>query len=200
MKKNNNRKLFKIMLIVIDIIVIAGLLIITCKWISDNVKKQEIAFKNFTFYIPNSIDYKEDYDFAFILETDDYLANVIVYSDKDNSIFTETDKYQYWLLAQGIMVDQYKKEKILDKDALIFTNYRGDSNSLLCYFRTEDIYLVEVRITAKSDKFNANEVLSQIVDIFDSAKYNASGKYSYLIHNFTVDDQEYFEDLKEVSK
>ena len=178
MKKNN--KLFKCILIIIDIIAIILLVTVTEKWIDGKInsnKEQVVKYKKFTFTIPGNIKYQEIDEFKFSYETGEYKAIIEIIDNQNNFVFDDPDKFYEMLLEDGFKVGQYEYSDISDKIILMFNNYNDKENAKLCFFEMFKPFAVQVELYSKNGDYVAN--LTEIVDTLAAPEYDSDSNKSY---------------------
>ena len=180
-----NKSLFKIIMLIIDIIAIVILVFLFVKWNSNNndnsdTDYNEVKYKKFTLQIPNQIEYSDANDKNFKLKGNDYEAIVEIFIDEANYMFEKKDKY-YQALKSSFDVDNPYEEIINDIPVLIYNKRIDDnSNSLLCYFRINSPFSVEIELINNDGSLKKN-ALNELVNIMRNSTYDydSTEKFEY---------------------
>ena len=180
-----NKSLFKIIMLIIDIIAIVILAFLFVKWNSNNndnsdTDYNEVKYKKFTLQIPNQIEYRDANDKNFKLKGNDYEAIVEIFIDEANYMFEKKDKY-YQALKSSFDVDNPYEEIINDIPVLIYNKRIDDnSNSLLCYFRINSPFSVEIELINNDGSLKKN-ALNELVNIMRNSTYDydSTEKFEY---------------------
>ena len=180
-----NSKLMKVILLTIDAIAIIAMVFVYKQWaannkadnISNNTQDTSIVwYDNFSFSIPNNIKYTDLKEGGFVLENDDFIANVEVFID-ENHYFLNTPEYYYQIMRDnGYMVDE---PYILSDDfgSIIVFNYPSN-NTLVSYFEFAKPYWVEV-VIKNNENSQDTMYLEKVYDILNKATYDDSKSSEY---------------------
>ncbi len=189
-EKNNKSKLFKILLIALDVIAIAGLLVITRNWILNKQQKtvpedniETVQYKGFTLVVPDYLEYTDVADYTFTLNSDTYTAVVEFIVNQDDYIFKNTDDYLTDLKSIEYNLDTYTKEVINGKDVLVFRSNDEsiDYYTLYC-FNLNDDFAVNIELYTSESGESKKEIISSLMGIIVSSTYgNSADKYEYTV-------------------
>lgn len=181
----NHKTLFKIIMLIIDIIAIIILALLFIKWNSSkndsDTNLKEINYKKFTFQIPQEMSYSEVDNKKFKLVTSNYEAIIEIFVDEANYMFEKRDKYYHLLLDDGYNVDNSYEETINGIPVLIYNKHIDDnSNSILCYFRINSPFSAEIELI-NNDGSLKKDALNELVNIIynNSYDYQSTEKFEY---------------------
>lgn len=177
--------IFKLLLIITDIIVLIGFIITFVVWNKNHMEEknnyQKFEYKNFTFNIPNDIKYSVIDEKKFKLESDNYEAIIETYLDKNQDMFKYRDKYYQILLNNGLNVDKSNEIVIGETPVLVYQKY-DTRNSVLCYFNDSSPFAHEVEIFNNDNSFST-DYLESIMYILMSADYDYDSDEKYVYYD-----------------
>lgn len=192
-----DKKIFKVLLILVDIIAILALCMVTYKWIKTHSNQategpREQEFKKFTFTIPTGVQYNVLDEYGFELRTDNYIATTEPILNSNNFIFGDNEGLRALLEKTGYTFDSYSVETISDKEVLIFSNVDGNENMYLCYFNSVDDFVIQVFLETLTENQSYVDNLTEIIKIMDTATfdYESSVKYYYNLYEPITDTEE----------
>ena len=204
-KDNKKNSIFKIILIIVDILVLIGFIIISVMWINNNKTKnnnqnstiindneysQTATYKKFLYHIPKGVNFKKIDDKMFELSSDNYRAVIVLFIDSNNYIFEKKEKYYEESLKLSYNVTKPYEISINDTSVLIY-NKNEEKNSLLCYFKSPSPFTIEMELFNKDNSFKTDYIESIIDILFDGEyDYYSEEKYSY----YTTDTDPFFND------
>lgn len=184
-----NSKIFKVLIIVVDIIAVLALCMITYKWIKNHSNQvtegpKEHTFKKITFTVPGGVQYKVLDEYGFELRTDNYIATTEPILNSNNFIFGDNDGLRTLLEKTGYTFDSYTVETIANKDVLIFNNVDGNENMHLCYFASVDDFVIQVFLETLTENQSYVDNLTEIIEIMNTATfdYESTAKYYYNLY------------------
>ncbi len=195
---NNNEiktkpSIFKILLIVIDIIVLIGFIIIVILWFRDkknennnqnnqidnSIVSSNFKYKKFTFKMPDNIKYNVIDDKRFELSSDNYRAVVEIFIDENNYMLLKSDAYYKALIDYGYNVDKPYETKINNIPVLIY-NKHDENNSLYCHFQTREPFSIEIELFNKDNTFKIDYLESIMTILLDNEyDYDSEEKFAY---------------------
>ena len=187
----NKKTLFKIIMLVIDIIAIVILALLFVKWNSNrnnsNENLKEVKYKKFTFQIPQEISFSEVDDKKIKMTNDDYEAIIEIFLDEANYLFDKRDKYYQSLLDLGYNVDNSYEDVINNIPVLIYNKHLDDgNNSILCYFKINSPFSVEIELK-NSDGSLKKDALNELVNIMSKSSYNYESTEKYVYYDTEKD-------------
>ena len=201
MERKNN-KLFKILIIVLDIVTILVLSYTYINWKNNKTNKtnnvdetidnnnsnsnsnssettNKVRYKKFDFEFPSNVKYSEIDDKEFLLETDTYHAVIEIFIDEQGELFNDPTPYYQTLLKLEWNVDTPEKTKIANEDVILIKNHH-EYNSVLCYLKAFDDFYYEINLFNEDNSFSTDR-LPEIIDMLKTAMYdyNSQEKYTY---------------------
>ncbi len=183
MKKNN---IFKVLIIVIDIIAIVGLIFVAKNWLDKKRENnsvptseiQTVIYKNFTFEVTNDYEYIPMYDDLFGLGNNDYRGTIEFVINQDDYIFNDPAGYFDDLNSLEYNLSSFEKTNINDQEVLKFTSSSEENYTLYC-FKLNDDYAVNIEINVWNEEMNSDEVMAEFMDILSKSNYDDSEEYHY---------------------
>lgn len=180
-----NSKLMKVILLIIDAIAIIAMVFVYKQWaannkngdINNNTEDTNIVWHdNFSFSLPSDIEYTDLKEDGFVLENDDFVANVEVFIDENNYFLNNPEYYYQIMHDNGYMVDE---PYILSDDfgSIIVFNYPSN-NTLVSYFEFAKPYWVEV-VIKNNDNSLDTMYLEKVYDILNKTTYDGSKSSEY---------------------
>lgn len=175
--KTNKLIIFRIIIVIVDIIVLT-LFVISCfKWFDkekNNESHDTYTFRKFVYNKHDGFGYSGVDYYKFMLAKNDYNAIVMPYvSDEweDTVPLSEyTLGYAEYLQEHGLNVVRSYDVNIDDKDIYVF-NIDDDNNSMLCYYQTFSPFYYEIKLVNKSGEFDL-EPLYEIIDALQDVYYD----------------------------
>lgn len=205
MKKKKNI-LFKIIIVIVDIIALTLFIIAAFKWFDKKInnhdnevfdQQQIFTFKKFNYNIHDEIEYSNIDENRFMLSTDSYNAIVMPYvadTDLDDvPLNSYISQYEEYLRNNNIDVIDTSTIEIDDK--IIYTYDISDKvNSILCYYQTFQPFYYEIELMNKSNSFD-KEPLNEIITVLEDVYYDQESKQKFkyytsygVFHKFDIDE------------
>ena len=191
----NKRKMFKIIMIILDVLAIVMLLFVTKKWIDNNKNKNEneelkdyrtVKYKKFTLNIPNSVQYEGIDEYTFRLANENYNAVVEIINNENNFVFDNYDRFYNTLLEDGYIINKYYSENIIETPVLIIDNYNNMNDTKLYFFKILNPFAVKIILTNENN-ISEND-LATIINILTNASYDYDSDKLYNYHMYAPND------------
>ena len=207
MKKN---KIFKVLLIIVDICAIAVIAFLylnskekanqnitpnTNNTNNSNVNKA-FTFKKYTYYnIPSNltfIKYLDDTSSTdeafnkyaenmFKIKGDNWYATVEIMLDPDGYLFKYNKYYESLLISAGYEIKKTSFDNINNNTVIMYETVYEGKNSVLCDYTNKENFAYEIEIY-NDDNSYSTEHLEEIIKILDNGKYDSQSteKYFYV--------------------
>lgn len=190
-KLKNKNTIYKVLIIIIDIIFLICFIFTAIKWVNNHKEKvqpivnKNVTYKKFTFELPNDISYRELDNKFFELKSDTFQAIVEIFLDPKHFMFAKRDNYYQVLLNAGVQVEKPYEITITDKKVLIYHKH-DNKNSLLCYFQIQEGFAVEIELFNDDNSFDTKN-LTKLVSIISNNKYDYESLEKYVYYTTDKD-------------
>ena len=187
-----NNKLFKIGLIVVDIIVLAFLVFSYIRWSNskEREKKQDqpnnnieenvnsyssVNFNNFVIKIPSKYKYKHDDknsdSMIIYTEVESWAAYVEQFETKDKSFMDKYEAIEKNLKESNYDVSNASKKTYNGKDYVVmdYADKYSEQNAIIAYATIDDEYKAEITVY-DNEKDKLLETLEIVLDIIATAE------------------------------
>ena len=204
--KINKSILFKIIIVILDIIALTMFIIATYRWFNKKMntdnsealqEQQKFTFKKFNYNIHPGIQYNNLNDYKFMLSNDKYDATIMPYvANTDDDLIplsSYANEYSDYLRDHGLDVQNTDIYTINDKTIYTFS-IADATNSILCYYQTFSPFYYEIGLVNKNNTFDI-ESLNEIIDALQDVYYDQESKelFDYytseeVFHQFDIDE------------
>ncbi len=185
-----NRIIYKIVLIIIDIIAVVGLIFLYNIWKENKriLDDEVVKYKKFHITIPNNIYYEVIDDYKFRLKDDKYEAIVEIFIDDETNMINYPDIFYNDLLKNNMKVEKQKIYKV-DNQNIITYKLHDNVDSILCYMKSNiEGFAYEVNLYYNNGEFNES-IFRNIKDILMNVTYDYQSEEVFDYYKWTFEEE-----------
>ena len=197
--ERKNSKIFKIILVIIDILAVLMMFFVYKRWANNKMNEQiideptnkVIVFNSFTFLLPEDIAYYVTNEKSFIFTGELFQANMEVLIDEDDNIEKKYDTLFYDQLKNNGFDVSAPSITVIDDVNVIGYNYTYEDgvNAVFCYFKFAPSYWAEAILFNEDNSFDVN-TLEPVVNILKNAVHDENFDDKDLYYHYVIDDAE----------